>query len=250
MHNHSRSTPVLETLSMVCERLAHSISTPLGVSLGIVDDLINGHELGEQDYRDARDSLQRIVNLLVSIRDIGSRPTFDPKPMDLNELLSEQATLAIGLGAIQKIELHSFPAVPKFSVDHLLFIRALKCLLRYLLKQNQSSSKTAEATAELVNITLVVAPKGVPTTRSSSLLSEPPALAIRFGPPIAECIRSQQSVISLPSVVTLRELATLDHSLEALGLIYAEEVFVMHGGGATVEMSSDDQAQVLIWLGK
>ena len=47
MTNEVASDPMesLEMLSIVCDRFSHAIRTHLGVSMGVVDDLIAGYEL-------------------------------------------------------------------------------------------------------------------------------------------------------------------------------------------------------------
>ena len=61
-----------EVGKLVCERISHSLRTPLGVALGVVDDLCNGLELTNEDYSDARKALKQIQGILDEVRDLGN----------------------------------------------------------------------------------------------------------------------------------------------------------------------------------
>lgn len=62
-----RSFEALQCLVLVAERFSHILRTPLGVALGVLDDLTNGFELGADDLADGRNALRRMLAALEAL---------------------------------------------------------------------------------------------------------------------------------------------------------------------------------------
>lgn len=57
-------------LREVCEHYSHSLRTPLGVAMGVVNDLADGYEVSKDELEDARSALGSILVLLNELRDV------------------------------------------------------------------------------------------------------------------------------------------------------------------------------------
>lgn len=55
----------------VCEHYSHALRSPLGVALGVVNDLLGGYEVNREDLQDAKSALERIRGLADELRDGG-----------------------------------------------------------------------------------------------------------------------------------------------------------------------------------
>lgn len=55
----------------LCEHYSHQLRSPLGVALGVLDDLLQGLKVDEEDLRDARQALQKMRTILDEMRERG-----------------------------------------------------------------------------------------------------------------------------------------------------------------------------------
>lgn len=62
----------LNLLQLFCSRISHDVRTPLGILLGLIDDLREGHELSREELDDSGYALKRIQQLADLLRDIGT----------------------------------------------------------------------------------------------------------------------------------------------------------------------------------
>lgn len=122
----------LELYALFGEKVSHALRTPLGVSLGALDDLVAGYSLGPEELKDARDAARNIAKQLDLLRDFSS-PTQEVSTVSLNEILRAA----------------NIPT-PNSAVDYKvramadLFPRALLALWTYLVALNSGNSEAPE----------------------------------------------------------------------------------------------------------
>ncbi len=59
----------LKMWAELSERFSHEARSKLAIPLGVIDDLMVGLPVGEEDLRDSKQALQSVIQILNSIRD-------------------------------------------------------------------------------------------------------------------------------------------------------------------------------------
>ena len=184
------------------DRLSHSLRTPLSVALGVIDDLAAGITLDSQDLIDASRALRQILHTLNSLREMANPPRFHPEKIPVAHLFTEElrsAFLDCTTFAVQDTE-------RQHLIDRALFTRALQSLFTFATYANVSDNETPSAV-------LTVALQDV----------SPECERLRITVPHARLYRQ------LAGARTFSDIAELDHSAEALKLLYVEAIAEIHG---------------------
>lgn len=212
-----RALETLELLCLLTDRFSHALRTPLGVALGIVDDSAAGVRLTIQDYEDARSALRGMVSVLDAAKDLANPAHYRPIESSLTDFISEYAAdlmsfNSAGPGKIS-LELRQSSAGRRL-MDHRLLYRALRLSLSFLFSRKERFCPNSTRPVTVIFDSADGA--------ESILCSGPggPALSgSRSGP--------------------LRQLVSEDHTVAALGLIFAEAVFKLHGAGCAFLAAGD-----------
>jgi hypothetical protein len=209
----------LDMLNAVCDRFSHSIRTKLGISLGVLDDHLNGYKLETADYQDARDALMGVVSTLNSIKDVTGEPVFHPLYTDLISLLANGQKTRFGFDGSFQIELNT-SGIKKLEhpIDSALFDRGFRCLINYL------STRLENLPASLRKISLGLSEiNEFGETKLIILCSIP--------------LQDGLVLSKLSEVSSVVELVKLDHRPQSLALFYFEEVVKLHGGTVSITVS-------------
>lgn len=59
----------IDQLRASYEQLVHDLRTPLGSCLGVLEDLVAGYKLSDDEIRDGRDAARKMVEILNNIRE-------------------------------------------------------------------------------------------------------------------------------------------------------------------------------------
>lgn len=211
----------LDMLNAVCDRFSHSIRTKLGISLGVLEDHLNGYQLETADFQDARDALMGVVTTLNSIKDVTGEPIFNPKSEDLISLLVSAQKTRFGFDGSFQIELNT-SGIKRLEhpVDSALLDKGFRCLINYL----STRLENLQASARKISLELLQVNE--------------------FGKAkiVIICSISLQDglVLSkLGGISSVVELVKLDHRPQSLALFYFEEVMKLHGGEVSVAVSEE-----------
>ncbi|MFN8390263.1 MAG: hypothetical protein U0136_08245 [Bdellovibrionota bacterium] len=197
----SSTLATLELLSVCSDRLSHSLRSPLGVGLSVLDDLAKGMSLSALEIQDGKDSLLRGISIIESLRDIAQPLSFAPKPVALNELIEDE--LIVHLGKQVVVE-HEAELSPVLFADRKLLGRALRLCATYLIAKGSRHNS--------VSLSWVY--------DNSSDMTE-------F---VFSTCRGSSSRPRFDDLPPLRELLQSEHSAEIVGLIFAEHVVELHDG--------------------
>jgi len=218
--NTPASLSTLSALALVTERLSHSVRTHLSVSIGAVDDMLGGFSLSNQDLGDALNALKQILHTVNCFSDICKTPSYSPKPDSLQEIMSNNKAANFGFDPSLEILSELGSSTERKLLDKDLISRALRCLLRYAQTNRISPSKptTTGSCFEKKIVKLKLQNESTPTDSSLENLS------LEFQH------TELNNLLDSKTLNSWSELAINDRRPEALGLFFAEHVFLLHGG--------------------
>lgn len=200
-------SPTLDALYLCCDRFAHAIRTHLGVALGAVEDLAAGIALEPADIKDALQALRQILNALEALRPFSNAPVLNMREFSLTAVVDEAVAQLSPLARSQTPS-HRYTR----TGDPVLLRRALECLIRYA-----SGRRTRGNHAGAVEV----------------------RLSDMAGASLIGICSPGTFPTSMHGRYTLSQLAHIDHSPEALGLLYADAALALHGGGADITLNSE-----------
>ena len=209
----------VENLHTIFDRVSHSMRTHLGVALGILEDLDRDVELAPEDFADARSSLHAMLEVLNSMRDLTNPPQFNPTEIDLFAALTEELETNFTLPPTPRIRGYLQPIAERHVLDKTLFSRAVRTLLSY------SYSRLARF------------PNGEKTPLTLDLAKDRGQTTITI-------VAHQRTALDhklLRHATTLKQVAEIDHTTTALGLLFADEVFLLHGHRSTFSHTAPEQ---------
>lgn len=205
----------LDLLQHVSERVGHLLRTQVGVTRNFIEDLSQGHELDERDYRDGKEAIRNIIKILDAIKEFAQKIHFKPDRISLEELLSDFAR-DYSLSSICFNSKHNVqsPAALAVDVDRVLFLRALPFLFEFFLSKERWGVELPVAVS-------------IKTHRE---------LSFQF-----------QSKAELPILAKdLIQIAKNDHSKESLGLMYFAKILDLHGANSSVKNLSAQILEIVI----
>ena len=200
-----------ESVALLAARISHILRTPLGTATAVIDDLSNGHALEARDISDARYALARIKDALDAIKvcvvDLAVAAAVDLRP-----LVEDAVDLLKMSGApLRHIETSNVAILERGSPA--LLRRALYLLPTYLFELGNSSAGAGEVTVSLeVDETYCRVVFCAPNKTLGALTAEP---------------------------MRCQEVASGDHSIQAISLLFAEHAAMFHGGGGMMWQESN-----------
>jgi hypothetical protein len=215
----------LELLSLAYERISHKIRTPLGTAMSVLDDWRNGASLSEQDVEDAARSLKAIVSFLNLLKMMSMADSFVPEETKLLDVLRQIRQSVDG----QQVQLN-FSAVggeAVLRVDPVLFAHAVECFLYYMCTRNVRCAKGAALDIE-IRLTKSGKREGVGISWDGEHATA-----------AGSCLGKSSTAL---------EMALLDQSAEALGLIYMEAVAALHKGSTEIKWDNPGRPELVVYF--
>jgi signal transduction histidine kinase len=205
----SAAAEQLEALSLFSDRFSHALRTPLGVGLGLVEDLLRGFSFSEQELLDAKNSLKQIHSTLEELREFIGRVDFQPRTVDLQQFfIQELQAYHPGL----KHSAAAFSLIGTFNGDPSLLGRAARLCIKYILRKSPMHAPSGTDVA-------------ISTVRETSASELRQDLCLVFSSaPLTEVEESS------PAFAIVRR----DQSVQALGLLFAEQILRLHGGSLSI----------------
>ena len=204
----SSAVDSLDLLSLFYDRLSHALRTPLGVCQGLVEDLLRGLELSRSDLEDGTQSIRKMVAILDSLKDFTGKNQFNPIRLRLGEFLNDELAAYYGGAVVFEQPAEQLNSIAIFA-DAKLLGRAIRLAATYLISRNKRSKENDRRKSAITV-----------TVRSGGRLCIQMKAA---GEPAR--LDSEELRFSAES------LLQSDHSIECLGVIFAERILRMHDGG-------------------
>lgn len=222
-HRDSDGLDTLELLYIVCDRFSHSLRTPLGVAMGLIDDLQGGYAPGADEIGDARSALGSMLKTLNSVKDITNQPQYFPERVAVNSVIHGEMFAQLFSDPTLKFEIKSFlPESLELNLDQKLLFRAVRSVLTYC---RSRVNRFPDANAGI------------------NIQFKSPARSSRLEI-ILSCKHSPGNDFQfLSEVRDLRRICRLDQSADSLGLLFVDAVFQLHGGA--IECGFPDPANVI-----
>lgn len=249
MEGNDGALRILRTQFLICSRFSHAMRSHLGVAMNVIEDFLQGYQLSRIDIEDARHALRAMLRTMNSFRELAIEPRVDFRKLSLYEFLAVAKSDHFFLNSRISVKITLANRGKVRALDPKLLLRALRTMVSYIETKTQCCSHWGEKQISLdlgirkslpdIQIPRAVSLKN--TTRPQENASE--VISLTFFHDQAQMDEIFQKAS------TLRELVELDHSIESLGLLFAEDVLNLHGAvcecGCEV---SDSGAKVIFRL--
>jgi len=198
----------LNNLFLIADRLSHSISNHLSVCFGLVNDAVRGHLLDEVDLKNLTHAVRSIEQVLETVRIIACKPTFSQQAIELRSFLDQEVlSLWKQTGVSEEIKIVIGEQVDKKIIgDIKLLSKAFVCIFNYM----SCFVLKAEIKSALAN-----------------------DLTLSF--------TCNDNFELFRNTKTLDSLIEIDTRPQTLGLVFAREVFRIHGWRPTEILSDGSQ---------
>lgn len=201
--------PAVDIISLLCERISHGLREPIGIALAAIEDMKSGYPLSERDFDDASVAGKRIVSHLQMLRIPKPCSEAECNSVSLGVVLSD----ALDECACQESSLFIRRRISTGGHLRSLDVKLVRSAFRALILYAAQFTRGQEQNV------LEVYFDSTFYNEVLRIVSQVPAnsfLKIRNAPR------------------TLVELAELDPTVQAIGLIQFESVCALYSGSATV----------------